>query len=332
MEDPDMNASARSLGDSSGEQGAEWMQSDRRSLRRKLEEAQSELYELKRALPFLDAVDPENPEQSFRSLAQQCADLAAERDALFAERAQMDDEHRADIQRADDAIADLQRQVREIGLERDEVFDKCIQLERQLDEHHSVHCRTELEHSGGSRSSAHRRRRRDAAVEESRSSDSSTKAHLRALQITCEDQQAELENRAGIIAKLQELLGQMDKQLAERNAAHEADCAEVERLRQSMTTPPNRRHPLDRERPSPQVFTFDVDEPPEGDGEREREDDGDDPEDDHAPNESKSDDEAAKSDSIESELVTSARGLQKLEARIREAAKRSGFKMPFPPQ
>ncbi|KAI6218531.1 hypothetical protein M3Y99_01702400 [Aphelenchoides fujianensis] len=85
MEDPDMSASARSLGESSGEQGAEWMQSDRRSLRRKLEEAQSELYELKRALPFLNAVDPENPQQSLVTSArglQKSLDLKAEIEEL----------------------------------------------------------------------------------------------------------------------------------------------------------------------------------------------------------------------------------------------------------
>ncbi|KAI6200210.1 hypothetical protein M3Y96_00708800 [Aphelenchoides besseyi] len=122
----------------------DWLVSDSRNLQRKLDEAQSELYELKKSLPFLEQVDPNNRSESFQTLAARCAELMEERDSLLLQTEQTTLEHRTEINQKNQEVESLKRQLTEVSRERDEMFDRCLQLEKQLDEDLSAHYQNQL--------------------------------------------------------------------------------------------------------------------------------------------------------------------------------------------
>ncbi|KAI6213922.1 hypothetical protein M3Y94_00208700 [Aphelenchoides besseyi] len=122
----------------------DWLVSDSRNLQRKLDEAQSELYELKKSLPFLEQVDPNNRSESFQTLAARCAELMEERDSLLLQTEQTTSQHRTEISRKNQEIESMRKQLTEVSRERDEMFNRCLQLERQLDEDLSAHYQNQL--------------------------------------------------------------------------------------------------------------------------------------------------------------------------------------------
>lgn len=81
----------------------------------------------------------------FRHLASECADLREERDKLLRDIGQIQDSTREELQKKDDLIDGLRRELEENREERDRYKQKCQQYERELSDEESQYYRRELE-------------------------------------------------------------------------------------------------------------------------------------------------------------------------------------------
>ena len=129
-------------------------------LQQKVDELSSELHALRQTLPFLENVDSTNVAETvsvaaavaadlaatngalqFKTLTSKCATLSDERDTLLAEQRKRDKEARAQLERDAAEIATLKRRLRSLEEQRGLYHDRCVELEKRLDNDISLYYR-----------------------------------------------------------------------------------------------------------------------------------------------------------------------------------------------
>ncbi|KAI6189543.1 hypothetical protein M3Y97_00019800 [Aphelenchoides bicaudatus] len=112
--------------------------SEKVRLETQLQDAQSEVYQLRRMMPFLENTNPDNPSQTFRTMAVECADLRDERDRLQQEIEGLQLSRREELQQKDHTIEELRRELEQSHEERDRYKRKCQEYERELSNEESM--------------------------------------------------------------------------------------------------------------------------------------------------------------------------------------------------